>query len=107
MQRDKNKLINCNQSGTIVAQIETPTANVIHENPRFHENDRNNIGGVDCVMVEADIDYYSDPAAHIIAEVLPHGLTHSLTGPTRVHVLRWMAGRTAGVPEFASLYTIV
>jgi hypothetical protein len=73
----------------------------------FHENDKKIIGGIDCVMVEADIDYYSDPAAHILAEVLPHGLTHSLTDPTEVYVLRWIAGRTAGVPEFKPLYTIV
>ena len=64
------------------------------------------IGGVDCVMVEPDIDYYQDLAAHPLLEVIANALTHSLTDPTEVYVLRWMAGRTAGIPEFAPMYTI-
>lgn len=72
----------------------------------FHENEKLVIGGVDCVMVEPDIDYYQDLGAHAILEVIPNALTHSLTDPTEVYVLRWIAGRTAGVPEFAPLYTI-
>jgi hypothetical protein len=72
----------------------------------FHENDKATIDGVDCVMVEPDIDYYRDPGAHIILEVIPNGLTHSLTNPTEVYVLRWIAGRTAGIPDFAPLYTL-
>ena len=72
----------------------------------FHENDKMVIGGIDCVMVEPDIDYYQDLAAHAIFEVIPNALTHSLTDPTEVYVLRWIAGQTAGVPEFAPLYTI-
>ncbi len=43
------------------------------------------IDGVDCVVVEPDIDYYRDPAV--------------------VYVLRWIAGHTAGIPEFEPLYT--
>jgi len=65
-----------------------------------------NIGGVDCVMVEPDIDYYQDLAAHALLEVIANALTHSLTDPTEVYVLRWIAGRTAGIPEFAPIYTI-
>jgi hypothetical protein len=72
----------------------------------FHENDTMNIGGVDCVMVEPDIDYYQDLAAHALLEVIANALTHSLTDPTEVYVLRWIAGRTAGIPEFAQIYTI-
>jgi hypothetical protein len=72
----------------------------------FHENDRLVIGGVDCVMVEPDIDYYQDLAAHTLFEVIPNALTHTLTDPTEVYVLRWMAGQTAGIPEFAPIYTI-
>jgi hypothetical protein len=72
----------------------------------FHENDKMVIGGIDCVLVEPDIDYYQDLAAHAIFEVIPNALTHSLSDPTEVYVLRWIAGRTAGVPEFAPLYTI-
>jgi hypothetical protein len=72
----------------------------------FHENDKLTVNGVACVMVEPDIDYYRDPAAHAILEVIPNGLTHSLTNPAEVYVLRWIAGRTAGIPEFAPIYTI-
>ena len=72
----------------------------------FHENDRQTVGSVDCVMVEPDIDYHRDLAAHAILEVIPNGLTGSLTDPRQVYVLRWMAGRHAGIPEFDPLYTI-
>ena len=72
----------------------------------FHENDTMTIGGVDCVMVEPDIDYYQDLAAHALLEVIANALTHSLTDPTEVYVLRWIAGQTAGIPEFAPIYTI-
>ena len=72
----------------------------------FHENDRQKIGNTDYVMLEPDIDYYRDPLAHAILEVLPNGLTHALTNPVEVYVLRWIAGRTAGVSEFAPLYTV-
>ncbi len=72
----------------------------------FHENDKLALNGVDCVMLETDIDYYRDLAAHTILEVIPNGLTHTLTDPAEVYVLRWIAGRTAGIPEFAPLYTI-
>jgi hypothetical protein len=72
----------------------------------FHENDTKVIGGVKCVMIEPDIDYYRDLGAHTIFEVVPNGLTHSLTEPAEVYVLRWIAGQTAGIPEFAPLYTI-
>ncbi len=72
----------------------------------FHENDHKEIDGLDCIMVEPDIDYYKDLGAHAIYEVIPNALTHSLTEPADVYVLRWIAGRQAGVPEFAPLYTI-
>jgi hypothetical protein len=57
-------------------------------------------------MIEPDIDYFRDLGAHAIFEVIPNGLTHSLTEPVEVYVLRWIAGRTAGIPEFAPKYTI-
>ena len=72
----------------------------------FHENDKTVIGGVDCVMVEPDIDYFQDLGAHALLEVVPNALTHSLTNPAEVYVLRWIAGQTAGIPQFAPLYTI-
>jgi len=84
-------------------QIQSGKANV---QLTFHENDTQRIDGVDCGMLEPDIDYDRDSLAHTILEVIPNGLTHTLTDPVEVYVLRWMAGRMAGVPEFAPLYTI-
>ena len=72
----------------------------------FHEGDTTTIGGVSCVMLEPDIDYYRDPLAHIILEVIPNALTHTLTNPIEVYILRWIAGQTAGIPQFAPLYTL-
>ena len=31
---------------------------------------------------------------------------YALTEPSEVYVLRWIAGQTAGIPEFAPMYTI-
>jgi hypothetical protein len=72
----------------------------------FHENDRRQINGLDCVKMEPDMDYYRDLAAHAILEVITNALTHTLTDPRQVYVLRWIAGRRAGVAEFDPLYTI-
>lgn len=72
----------------------------------FHENDTTTIDGVPCVMVEPDMDYYKDTAAHIVLELLPNALEHMLTDPVMVYMLRWIAGRTAGIPDFVPLYTI-
>jgi hypothetical protein len=72
----------------------------------FHQNDTSIIDGVPCVLIEPDIDYYKDPLAHALLEVVFNALTHTLTNPAEVYVLRWIAGQTAGIPEFAPLYTI-
>jgi hypothetical protein len=72
----------------------------------FHEADRKKIGGVQCVKVEPDIDYFQDLGAHTLLEVIPNAVTHNLTDPKQVYVLRWIAGRHAGAPEFAPPYTI-
>ena len=84
-------------------QIEFGEANV---QLTFHENEKTVISGVDCIMVEPDIDYYQDLGAHALLEVVPNAVTHSLTDPVQVYVLRWIAGRMAGIPEFAPIYTI-
>ena len=73
----------------------------------FHENDKATINGVNCCIIEPDMDYYADPLAHALLEVLPNALTHMLTDPTMVYQLRWIAGQTARIPQFAPLYTIV
>ena len=72
----------------------------------FHENDTQKIGGVDCIKVEPDIDYYQDLAAHTLLEVIPNSITHGLTDPKKVYVLRWIAGRHAGISDFDPPYTI-
>jgi hypothetical protein len=73
----------------------------------FHEGDKRRIDGVDCVKVEPDIDYYRDLGAHTLLEVMPNILAGRKTDPRTVYVLRWIAGRHAGVPEFDPPYTIV
>ena len=73
----------------------------------FHEDEKAAIGGVPCIVVEPDIDYYKDLAAHTLLEVIPNALSGGLTSPQEVYVLRWIAGRHAGVPEFNPPYTIV
>lgn len=83
-------------------QIEFGEANV---QLTFHEGNKQNIDGVDCVIVEPDIDYFKDPLAHLLAEVLVNAFG-SITDPRAVYVLRWIAGRRAGIPEFDPLYTI-
>ena len=72
----------------------------------FHEDDTQRINGTDCIVVEPDIDYYKDLAAHALLEVIANALSGSLTDPKNVYVLRWIAGRRAGVPEFNPPYTI-
>lgn len=60
---------------------------------------------MNCVMVEPDIDYFKDSGAHLLLEVAVNTLG-GLTDPRDVCVLRWIAGRRAGIPEFDPLYTI-
>jgi hypothetical protein len=72
----------------------------------FHGDNTKQIDGVDCVLMEPDIDYYKDLAAHALLEVVANGITGSLTDPKQVYVLRWMAGRHAGVPDFDPPYVI-
>ncbi len=72
----------------------------------FHEDDQKTIDGVECVRIEPDIDYFKDLGAHALLEVLPNRISDGLTDPKQVYVLRWIAGRHAGVPEFDPPYTI-
>ena len=72
----------------------------------FHENDTQIIDGTECIVVEPDIDYYKDLLSHALLEVLVNGIGGTLTDPKNVYVLRWIAGRRAGVPEFNPPYTI-
>jgi hypothetical protein len=72
----------------------------------FHENDTKVIAGVDCVKVELDMDYFQDSLAHLILEVLPNKISNGKTDPRQIYLLRWIAGRHAGVPDFNPPYTI-
>jgi hypothetical protein len=73
----------------------------------FHEGDIKTIDGLRCMKVEPDIDYYKDPGAHFLLEVVVHAISHTMTDPKQAYVLRWIAGRHAGVPEFDPPYTLV
>src|SRR5262249_3205204 len=53
----------------------------------FHERASN---GQDRLKVELDMDYFRDPVAHTLLEVIP-GL-FELTDPKRIYELRWIAG---------------
>lgn len=73
----------------------------------FHEKDTKPINGVECVKVELDMDFFRDPLAHLFLEVFPNKVSGGKTDPRMIYVLRWLAGRHAGVPEFDPPYTIV
>jgi hypothetical protein len=85
---------------TSYKQIDFGEANV---QLTFHENDPSP-AGTKWVLVEPDIDYFQDAAAHTILEVIPGFF--GLTDPTTVYVLRWIAGHQANAPEFNPPYTI-
>ncbi len=82
----------------------------------FHEKDPKprTIKGVECFLVDVDIDYFQDTTAHLLAEVFPNKLkslifgkdsSKALTDPRTVYGLRWTAGRRLG-REFAPPYVI-
>jgi len=72
----------------------------------FHANDTKMVDGVSCIKMEPDIDYFQDMLAHGLLEVAVNGISGSLTNPRQVYVLRWIAGRHAGVPEFNPPYVL-
>jgi hypothetical protein len=72
----------------------------------FHADDTKVIDGLTCIKMEPDIDYYKDLAAHALLEVITNAISGSLTDPRQVYVLRWIAGRHAGVAEFDPPYVI-
>ncbi len=72
----------------------------------FHEGTSRCVNGDDCVMVEPDIDYFRDPAAHALLEVVPNMILGRKTDPRLVYLLRWTATRRAATPEFAPPYAV-
>jgi hypothetical protein len=73
----------------------------------FHEDDVKTVDGETWVKVESDMDYFRSPLAHLLLEVLPNTVSKGATDPRKIYMLRWIAGRRAGIPELAPLYTIV
>jgi hypothetical protein len=82
----------------------------------FHETDPTprSIKGVKCLLVDVDIDYFQDTAAHLLGEVFPNKLkslifgkhsSKSLTDPGTVYGLRWTAGKRLN-RDFAPPYVI-
>ncbi len=72
----------------------------------FHENDKKVIDEVECVKVELDMDFFRDLLSHFFLEVIPNSVSKGETDPRKIYVLRWIAGRQAGIPEFNPPYTI-
>ncbi|HKR60090.1 MAG TPA: hypothetical protein VJS64_10155 [Pyrinomonadaceae bacterium] len=72
----------------------------------FHENTKKTIGGTNCVKLEVDMDYFKSLIAHALLEVLPNKVSNGKTDPRKIYLLRWIAGRRAGVPEFDPPYFI-
>ena len=73
----------------------------------FHEGTTATRNGVDCVVIEPDIDLYKDLAAHGLIEVVPNLATGKKTDPRQVYAMRWMATRQEkDVPEFSPPLTI-
>ncbi len=71
----------------------------------FHESVKHPVHS-DWVMLEPDIDYFKDPAAHFLGEVVVNWFG-SLTEPAQVYQRRWLAGNLPGVNPFQPPYTIV
>lgn len=72
----------------------------------FHDNDPVPEDLPGCTVVEADIDYYKDLLAHALLEVIRNDFAGP-TDPKTAYVLRWIAGRHAGVAPFDPPYAIV
>jgi hypothetical protein len=63
----------------------------------FHEGSKQTIDGVNCIVSRARYRYFKDLGTN----------SGSVRPPVIVYVLRWIAGKHAGVPEFNPPYTIV
>jgi hypothetical protein len=72
----------------------------------FHESDTALIDGTQCVKVEVGVEYFKDPQAHDLVEVIANTLTGGLTDPRDVYRLRWTAARRAGEPDFDPPYVL-
>jgi hypothetical protein len=64
----------------------------------LHEKRTRDINGVHCILVETDVDYFSQMWRHVLQEVLPHKLLRGLTNPRKVYDIEWHDMQAAGVP---------
>lgn len=71
----------------------------------FHESVANP-ANPDWILLEPDIDYFKDPGAHLLGEVVVNWLG-ALTDPAHVYQLRWISGNLPGCIPFDPPYTIV
>jgi hypothetical protein len=74
----------------------------------FHANDKSPqpIGGVDCIMIEPDIDLYKELFAHGLGELLPNLISGSKTNPLAVLALRWIDAAQKQEPRFNPGYSL-
>jgi len=70
----------------------------------FHMHNRKLIDGVECVMVETDIDYYPNPLEHFFKEVLVNEALRRLTDPAKVFYLRGLEAQKEGLPPVDTPY---
>ena len=93
-------------------EIRLPVANVRFS---FHGHDRRTLDlvdptgetrSVDCVMVEAEIDYAGDLVNVGLADALPSNGDRETSVPELAYQLRWMAVRQERLPEFNPPYGI-
>ncbi|HEV3330898.1 MAG TPA: hypothetical protein VG096_07955 [Bryobacteraceae bacterium] len=93
-------------------EIRFPVGNVRFS---FHGHDRRTLDlvdptgetrAVDCVMVEAEIDYAGDLVNVGLADVLPSNGGRETSVPELAYQLRWMAARQERLPEFNPPYGI-
>jgi hypothetical protein len=93
-------------------EIRFPVANMRFN---FHGHDRRTLDlvdpdgqtrAVDCVMVEADIDYAGDLVNVGLADALPCTGDRETSVPELAYQLRWMAARQERLPEFNPPYGI-
>jgi len=93
-------------------ELRMPVGNVRFS---FHGHDRRTLDladpagevrSVDCVMVQADIDYAGDLVAAGLSEAVPCNGSRETSVPELAYQLRWMASRQERLPEFNPPYGI-
>jgi hypothetical protein len=93
-------------------ELRLPVANVRFT---FHGHDRRTLDltdptgdtrSVDCVMVQAEIDYTGDLVDAGLSDAMPCEGTRELSVPELAYQLRWMSSRQERLPEFNPPYGI-